>query len=101
MTVKILIPTPLRRVCDGETELEFDLKKDPTTYDEVLKEVIRRYPGIKETLYIDGHLNRFVNHFIDQEDIRFLNGLESLVKDGTEISIVPSIAGGAYNNYCI
>ncbi len=96
MTVKILIPIPLRKICDDQTEVVLDLKKNPTTYDKVLEALIHHYPEARERLYLNGDLNRFVNHYIDQEDIRNLNGLESAVKDGAELSIVPAIAGGVY-----
>ena len=92
MASKERIPTPLRKLTKGQQEVPADGK----TVGEILKNLESRYPGIKERICDEaGGLRRFVNIYINEEDIRFLKNLESSVKDGDEISIVPAIAGGA------
>ena len=92
MATKVRIPTPLRKLTEGQQEVAADGK----TIGEVLKNLEQKYPGIKDRICDEtGGLRRFVNVYINEEDIRFLKNLESCVKDGDEISIVPAIAGGA------
>ena len=92
MASKVRIPTPLRKLTEGKQEVPVDGK----TVGEVLKNLERQYPGIKERIFDEGgSVRRFVNIYINEEDIRFLKNLESSVKEGDEISIVPAIAGGA------
>ncbi len=92
MASKVRIPTPLRKLTQGQQEVPADGK----TIGEVLKNLENQYPGIKERICDEtGSVRRFVNVYINEEDIRFLKNLESAVKDGDEISIVPAIAGGA------
>ncbi len=91
MASKIRIPTPLRKLTAGQQEVPVDGK----TIGEVLKDLENKYPGIKDRIFDEaGTVRRFVNIYINEEDIRFLKNLESAVKDGDEISIVPAIAGG-------
>lgn len=92
MGVKVRIPTPLRRLCEGKELVEVEGK----TLMEALQNLEDKYPGFKERLFeADGKLRRFVNIFVNEEDIRFLKGLATPLKDGDEISIIPAIAGGA------
>ncbi len=92
MASKVRIPTPLRKLTQGQQEVPADGK----TIGEVFKNLENKYPGIKERICDEtGSVRRFVNVYINEEDIRFLKNLESAVKDGDEISIVPAIAGGA------
>ena len=91
MSVKIRIPTPLRKLTDGKGEVEGAGK----TIGELLDDLEDRHPGIKERLCDEsGSLRRFVNIYVNEEDIRFLQGKETVLSDGDEVSIVPAIAGG-------
>ncbi len=91
MPIKVRVPTPLRRFTAGVDEVV----ADGDSIKRVLEDLERRHPGIRERLLDDsGELRRFVNVYLNGEDIRFLNQLESKVKDGDDISIVPAIAGG-------
>ena len=91
MPMKVRVPTPLRRFTAGVDEVV----ADGDSIKRVLEDLERRHPGIRERLLDDsGELRRFVNVYLNGEDIRFLNQLESKVKDGDDISIVPAIAGG-------
>ncbi len=91
MAITVRIPTPLRRVTDGQDKVD--------TEGETLKQIIdsmeSQYPGIKERLCDeDGNLRNFVNVYVNGEDVRFLDGVDSATGDGDEISIVPAVAGG-------
>ena len=90
MPVKVLIPVPLQKL----TNLKPEVEALPGTVASVVDDLDKNYPGIKERLTKDGGLARFVNFFINEEDIRFLDNAETKVKDGDELSIVPAIAGG-------
>ena len=87
----VRIPTQLRSLVDGASELTVDGE----TVGDVLKALDAAHPGFGERLFDDaGKLRRFVNVFLDDEDIRFLDGLDSKVADGAVVSIVPAVAGG-------
>ena len=91
MPVKVRIPTPLRKLTHDE-ELVI---VDAATIGGVIAELQGRYPGIKERLLDDsGAIRRFVNVYVNEEDIRFLQNQETAIKDGDEVSIIPAIAGG-------
>jgi molybdopterin synthase sulfur carrier subunit len=91
MAVKVRIPTPLLSLTGGKNEVE----AEGTTLKELIEDLERRYPGLKERLYDEeGNLRRFINFFVNDEDIRFLQGEETPLKDGDVVSIVPAIAGG-------
>ena len=91
MPVCVKIPTPLQKFVESKSEVYVEGKN----VEEVLKYLEDRYPGIKGRLYDDqGQLRRFVNFFINKDDIRTLQGAQTPVKDGDEISIIPAIAGG-------
>jgi molybdopterin synthase sulfur carrier subunit len=91
MAVTVRIPTQLRELSGGASEVEVDAG----TVGAVLAAVDSAHPGFKERLYDDsGELRRFVNVFVAEEDIRFLDGLETPVPDGETLSIVPAVAGG-------
>ena len=92
MPVTVRIPTPLQRLTNGQGEVSCD----GTTVTDLLSDLERRYPGIKERICDpQGKLRRFVNVFVNAEDIRFLQGDQTTVKDGDEVSIIPAIAGGS------
>ncbi len=87
----IRIPTPLRKYTQGQDEVDIT----GGTVKELLENLESAHPGIKERICDDaGAVRRFVNVFVADEDIRFLDNLDTSVKDGDEISIVPAIAGG-------
>ena len=91
MAVTIIIPTPLRQFAGGKSEIEVEAK----TAGEALDKLTTEYADLKKHLYNDGgNLRNFVNVYVGDEDIRDLDGIETAVKDGGEIMIVPSIAGG-------
>ncbi len=90
MAVKVKIPTPLQRLTNGREEVEATQGK----VIELINDLDSRYPGIGERISEDGKVRRFVNIYVNDEDIRFLQAEETQVKDGDEVSIVPAIAGG-------
>ena len=90
MAVTVKIPTQLRAATDGEGVA----KVDGSTVGEVLDALYDRYGELRSRIAEDGGLRRFVNVYVGGEDIRFLDGLDTPVKEGDEISIVPAIAGG-------
>jgi molybdopterin synthase sulfur carrier subunit len=91
MSKKIRIPTPLRKLTN-EAEI---VEVDAATIGAAILELQTRYPGIKERLMDDnGEVRRFVNVYVNEEDIRFLQNQQTPLKDGDEISIIPAIAGG-------
>jgi MoaD family protein len=87
----VRIPTPLRKLTEGKEEVA----AAGATIAELIADLEKNYPGIKARICDDkGDVRRFVNIFANEEDIRFLQNLETPVKDSDEISIVPAIAGG-------
>jgi molybdopterin converting factor small subunit len=91
MAVKVRIPTQLRTLSGVAAEVEVD----GATVAEALKALDAGHPGFAERLFDEaGKLRRFVNVFVAEEDIRFLQGLDTPVADGTTVSIVPAVAGG-------
>lgn len=91
MAVTIRIPTQLRNLSGNASEVQVD----GSTVAEVLKALDVRHPGFGERLFDEGGgLRRFVNVFVADEDIRFLQGLDTPVTDGTVVSVVPAVAGG-------
>ena len=91
MAVTVRIPTQLRSLSGDAAEVEVEA----ATVAEALKALEAQHPGFGERLFDDkGELRRFVNIYLNGDDIRFLNQLNSQVKDGDDISIVPAIAGG-------
>lgn len=91
MSVKVLIPTPLQKLTNNQATLECD----GATIADLLESLESSCPGIKARLCDDkGELRRFVNFYVNSEDIRFLDGANTPLKDGDEVSIIPAIAGG-------
>jgi molybdopterin synthase sulfur carrier subunit len=91
MAKKVRIPTPLRKLTNNEEVVEVDAG----TIGAAISELQTRYPGIKERLMDEsGQVRRFVNVYVNEEDIRFLKNQDTPLKDGDEISIIPAIAGG-------
>jgi molybdopterin synthase sulfur carrier subunit len=91
MAVLVRIPTPLRALTKGAAEVH----AEASTVTDLIDVLETQFPGLKERLVEDGgQLRRFVNIYINQEDIRFLQGATTSLKQGDEVSIVPAIAGG-------
>jgi molybdopterin synthase sulfur carrier subunit len=91
MSAKVRIPTPLRKLTNNEELVEVG----GATVGEAFRELQARYPGIQERLLDEtGAVRRFVNVYVNEEDIRFLQDQKTALKDGDEISIIPAIAGG-------
>ncbi len=89
--VKVRIPTPLQKLTGGVGEVE----GSGATVKELFADLEEKHPGIKERIYDDeGVLRRFINIYVNEEDIRFLDGEETVLKDGDDISVIPAIAGG-------
>jgi molybdopterin synthase sulfur carrier subunit len=91
MPKKVRIPTPLRKLTNGEELVEVSAP----TVGSAFAELQSRFPGIKERLMDEnGEVRRFVNVYVNEEDIRFLQNQQTPLKDGDEVSIIPAIAGG-------
>lgn len=91
MAIKVLIPTPLQKFTKDQATVECS----GATIDELMNELETQFPGIKARLCDDaGNLRRFINFYVNSEDIRFLEGQSTALKDGDEVSIVPAVAGG-------
>ena len=91
MPKKVRIPTPLRKLTNNEELVEVHA----ATVGAAITELQSRFPGIQERLVDEkGEVRRFVNVYVNEEDIRFLQNLDTKVKDGDEVSIIPAIAGG-------
>ena len=86
----VSIPTILRTHTGGEKSVE----AKGGTVSEVIDDLESRHGGIKDRLISDGKLHRFVNIYVDDEDVRFAGGLEAPVKDASTVTILPAVAGG-------
>ena len=92
MTVLVRLPGPLDSVTGGKRIVE----AEGATVSEVLHRLSEAYPGLRERVVADnGEIHRFVNVYLNDEDIRFIDGLETSVKDGDTLAILPAVAGGA------
>ena len=91
MPVLVRIPTPLRSITRGNAQVE----AKGETVAALIQDLERQYPGLRERLVDEsGELRRFINVYINQEDIRFLDGETTPLKDGDEVAFVPALAGG-------
>jgi molybdopterin synthase sulfur carrier subunit len=91
MSVPVRIPTPLRKLTQNQEIVQIE----GATIRDVINNLEQRYPGLKERICDEqNNIRRFVNVFVNDEDIRFLQDAETAVKPGDEVSIVPAIAGG-------
>lgn len=92
MPVKIRIPAPLRKLTNDQPVVEVEGK----TVQDLLVALDKKHPGLKERICDEsGQVRRFVNIFINGEDIRFKDGAKTTVSEGSEVSIIPAIAGGS------
>jgi len=91
MPVLVRIPTPLRTLTKGVAEVQ----ATADTVDALVADLERQFPGLRERLVDDaGELRRFINIYVNEEDVRFLQASKTALKDGDQVSIVPAIAGG-------
>ena len=91
MAVEVRIPTILRTYTGGEKAVS----ADGSTLAEIVETLEANHPGIKERLVENGDLRRFVNVYVNDEDVRFTGGLETKVDDGDQVVVLPAVAGGA------
>jgi MoaD family protein len=91
MSISVKIPTQLRIATDGQAVAEVD----GATVGQVLDALYERYGELRDRITDDGGLRRFVNVYVEGEDIRFLSGLDTPVSDGDEVTILPAVAGGS------
>ena len=92
MAVKVRIPTPLMKLTDNQAEV----MAEGGTIAEMLNDLESKFNGIKERICEEnGTPRRFINIYLNEEDIRFLDGEKTAIKDGDEVSIIPAIAGGS------
>jgi|TARA_B100000959_G_C14883895_1_gene583757 molybdopterin synthase sulfur carrier subunit len=91
MDISVRIPTPLRRLTNGQDKVALN----STNIKNMVDDLEKHFPGMEKRLCDDeGNLRNFVNVYINGEDVRFLNGIDTALKDGDEISLVPAVAGG-------
>ena len=91
MSVSVRIPTILRTYTNGESEV----KADGSTLAEVLESLDGSYPGIKGRILDEqGSIRRFVNVYVGNDDVRFLEALDTSTPDGAQVSVIPAVAGG-------
>jgi len=90
VSITVKLPTQLRDAAGGAAAVQ----ADGATVGEALESVFRTHGELRERLYMDGDLRRFVNVYLGGEDIRFLDGLKTEVPDGGELTILPAVAGG-------
>ncbi len=92
--ITIRIPTPLRPMTGGKSEIE----GQGGSIAELIEQMNAAHPGLKDRICDEqGEIRRFINVYLNEEDIRFLTGKDTPVKDGDEVSIIPAIAGGSHD----
>ena len=92
MSITVRIPTPLRKLTN---ELDTITADESETLAQLIDVIEGQYPGLKERICDEtGELRRFVNVYVNGEDVRFLSGLQTSLEPGSEVSIVPAVAGG-------
>ncbi len=91
MSITVRIPSLLQQLTEGKKEIQVE----SGTVGKIISELNKHYPGTKERLLDENEeLRRFVNIYVDEEDVRFLDGLATKVPDNSEVSIIPAVAGG-------
>jgi sulfur-carrier protein len=91
MAIEVRVPTVLRKHTDGEKKVH----GEGATVRELFDDLESRYPGLRGAVVDDdGHLRRFVQTYVNDEDVRFLGGVETPLEDGDTVSILPAVAGG-------
>jgi len=90
MAIRVQIPTPMRQLTEGKAFVE----AGGATVQAVLENLGQQFPGLAQRILENGQVRRFVNIYVNDEDIRYLDGLATAVKDGDELAIIPAVAGG-------
>ena len=90
MSIRIHIPTPLRQHTEGQAVVD----ATGATVQAALDDLGRKFPGVSQRIFENGQVRRFINVYLNDEDIRYLDNLATAVKDGDEVSIIPAVAGG-------
>jgi molybdopterin synthase sulfur carrier subunit len=90
MSVRVQIPTPLRQHTGGQATVEVS----GATVQTALDDLDRKCPGVAGRIFDNGQVRRFVNIYLNDEDIRYLDNLATPVKDGDDLAIIPAVAGG-------
>ncbi|HUH08174.1 MAG TPA: MoaD/ThiS family protein [Egibacteraceae bacterium] len=91
MAIEVRVPTILRKHTDGERMVS----GDGQTLAQLIEDLDARHPGMRDALVdAEGQLHRFINVYVDDEDVRFLGGLHTPLADGDKVSILPAVAGG-------
>ncbi|MFH1507575.1 MAG: MoaD/ThiS family protein [Candidatus Omnitrophota bacterium] len=91
MAVKVMIPTPLQKLTKNRTDVE----ASGSNIRELIDDLEKNFPGLKERICDEtGKIRRFINIYVNEEDVRFLKQDNTSLKDGDEVSIIPAIAGG-------
>ena len=90
MAIEVRIPTILRTYTDGAKQVQ----GSGSTLEELISDLEDRHAGLRARLVDDGSLRRFVNVYLNDEDVRFLSGLDTPVKDGDTVTVLPAVAGG-------
>jgi len=91
MSIKVRIPTPLQKLTQGRAEVEVEA----SNIQELIADLENKFPGVKERLCDEkGKIRRFINIYVNEEDVRFLQQDDTPLKDSDEVSIIPAIAGG-------
>ncbi|MCI0639474.1 MAG: MoaD/ThiS family protein [Gemmataceae bacterium] len=90
MAIRVHIPTPMRQHTDGQAVVE----ATGDTVQDLLDNLGKKHPGITSRIFENGQVRRFVNVYLNDEDIRYLDSLQTPIKDGDEVSIIPAVAGG-------
>ena len=91
MPVRVRIPTPLQALTNGREEVD----ARPASVIDIFRELDESYPGVMARVADGGRIRKFINIYINEDDIRFLQGEQTQAKDGDEITIIPAIAGGS------
>ncbi len=93
MQATVRVPTPLQKLTKNQAEV----KVSSANIRELIEDLEKRFPGIKERICDEtGKIRRFINIYVNEEDVRFLQQEETPLKDGDEVSIIPAIAGGGH-----
>ncbi len=90
MAIRVQIPTPMRQHTDGQAVVEVS----GGTVQAALDDLGKKCPGVSQRIFDNGQVRRFVNVYLNDEDIRYLDNLQTPVKDGDELAIIPAVAGG-------
>ncbi|MAU55832.1 MAG: molybdopterin synthase sulfur carrier subunit [Dehalococcoidia bacterium] len=95
MEVCVIIPSPLRSITNGDRKVILSFSYEETSVESLVTSLSEKYSGIREKILDENaKLHPYINIFLNGEDIRYLDGLNTVAKDGDEVSIVPAVAGG-------